>query len=72
MAGTCASWRRIIGGDPLDDTKSYAVAMTDFLAFGDTGYTDLQKPAIRFRPCGFMCAISQFRLQPLKNFIVII
>jgi hypothetical protein len=38
--------RFIIGGDPLEDTKLYGVAMTDFLAFGDTGYADLQKPAI--------------------------
>jgi hypothetical protein len=36
----------VIGGDPLNDNNLYGVAMTDFLAFGDTGYADLQKPAI--------------------------
>jgi hypothetical protein len=36
----------IIGGDPIEDNKLYSVAMTDFMAFGDTGYSALQKPAI--------------------------
>jgi 2',3'-cyclic-nucleotide 2'-phosphodiesterase (5'-nucleotidase family) len=36
----------IVGGIPADDARLYAVAMTDYLAFGDTGYPDLQKPAV--------------------------
>ena len=36
----------IVNGIPVEDGKLYGVAMTDYLAFGDTGYADLQKPAV--------------------------
>lgn len=35
------SFRYIVNGAPLDEEKPYLVAMTDFLAFGDTGYPEL-------------------------------
>ncbi len=33
--------RYIVNGAPIEDDKPYLVAMTDFLAFGDTGYPEL-------------------------------
>ena len=31
----------IVGGQAVDEKRLYSVALTDFLAFGDTGYSDL-------------------------------
>ena len=36
----------IINGSPEQDANLYSLAATDFLAIGDTGYPDLQKPAV--------------------------
>jgi hypothetical protein len=35
------SLRYIVNGAPIEDDKPYLVAMTDYLAFGDTGYPEL-------------------------------
>jgi len=35
-----------VNGRPLEDKTLYSVALTDFLAFGDTGYPQLQKAAV--------------------------
>jgi hypothetical protein len=35
-----------VNGQDVLDTRLYSVAMTDFLAFGDTGYTDLGTPPV--------------------------
>ncbi|MCC6538530.1 MAG: hypothetical protein IT162_13320 [Bryobacterales bacterium] len=35
-----------VNGQALEDNTLYSVAMTDFLAFGETGYTELQSPAV--------------------------
>jgi hypothetical protein len=35
-----------IHGQPIDDNKLYGVAMTDYLAFGNTGYPELSSEAI--------------------------
>lgn len=39
-----------VNGGAVDDKTTYTVAMTDFLAYGDTGYTDLQDPAVSPKP----------------------
>lgn len=36
-----------IRGEALQDKKLYGVAMTDYLAFGDTGYPELSSEAVR-------------------------
>jgi len=36
----------IVNGQVLEDAKLYALAITDYLALGDTGYSALQTPAI--------------------------
>jgi hypothetical protein len=36
----------IIAGQPIDDNRLYGVAMTDYLAFGDTGYPELSAEAV--------------------------
>lgn len=36
----------VVNGAPLDDKKLYSVAMTDYLASGDTGYPELRVPAV--------------------------
>lgn len=36
-----ASRKFFVNGEPIADDKAYLVAMTDFLAFGDTGYPEL-------------------------------
>ena len=36
----------VVNGLVVDDKKLYSVAATDYLALGDTGYSDLQKPAV--------------------------
>jgi 5'-nucleotidase, C-terminal domain len=38
---------RFIHGQPIDDNKLYGVAMTDYLAFGNTGYPELSSEAIQ-------------------------
>ena len=35
-----------VNGEPILDNALYSVAMTDFLSYGDTGYTQLQSPAV--------------------------
>ena len=34
----------VVDGAPLEDDKPYKVALTDYLAFGDTGYPELSQP----------------------------
>jgi hypothetical protein len=36
----------LIRGQPVEDNKLYGVAMTDYLAFGDTGYPELTSEAV--------------------------
>lgn len=36
----------VIRGQPVDDNQLYGVAMTDYLAFGDTGYPELSSEAV--------------------------
>jgi hypothetical protein len=36
----------LIRGQPIEDNKLYGVAMTDYLAFGDTGYPELTSEAV--------------------------
>lgn len=36
----------VIDGEPVADDTMYKIATTDFLAFGDTGYPELNKPAV--------------------------
>ncbi len=36
----------IVDGAPIADDKMYKVATTDYLAFGDTGYPELNQPAV--------------------------
>ncbi len=45
----------LINGLPLDDTRIYAVATTDYIGAGDTGYPDLVKAALnpRTHPAAF-------------------
>ena len=40
---TAKSW--VVDGALIEDEKMYMVATTDYLAFGDTGYPDLNQPA---------------------------
>jgi 5'-nucleotidase / UDP-sugar diphosphatase len=43
-----------IGGAPVDDARVYAVAMTDYLAEGNSGFDRLARlPSERFAPFGF-------------------
>jgi hypothetical protein len=36
-----------IRGEALEDSKLYGIAMTDYLAFGDTGYPELSSEAVK-------------------------
>ena len=36
----------MVNGEPVADGRLYALAVTDYLALGDTGYPELQQPAV--------------------------
>jgi len=40
------SKKYVVNGSPIEDEKPYLVAMTDFLAFGDTGYPELAQEVV--------------------------
>jgi len=46
-----------VNGNLVDPAKVYEVAMTDYLALGDTGYTDLKTPLVPF----------PYRIKDFKN-----
>ena len=52
-----ASKTYFVNGQPIQDGSLYSVAATDYLAFGDTGYTDFQTPPVP----------PQFRLKDFKT-----
>jgi hypothetical protein len=60
-----------INGQPLENNTLYSVAMTDFLAFGDTGYPELGVPATppveRPRTLGRLPRIAELMLESLGD-----
>lgn len=52
----------LVNGEPLEDRRLYALAVTDYLARGDTGYPELQQPAVpppkRLRDLGLLSRLS--------------
>lgn len=55
----------LVNSLPLDDASLYSVAVTDYLAFGDTGYSDFLTPAV---PPAFR--LHDFRkLHPIANIV---
>lgn len=55
----------LVNSQPIRDAALYSVAATDYLAFGDTGYSDLQTPAVPppYRPKDFRT------LHPIANLV---
>lgn len=40
----------LIRGEPVEDGRMYSIVSSDYLAFGDTGYADLRRPAAGLPP----------------------
>jgi hypothetical protein len=55
----------LVNAQPIRDASLYSVAATDYLAFGDTGYTDFQTP-----PVPPPLRVRDFRtLHPIANLV---
>ncbi len=52
----------LVNGQAVEDGRLYAIAVTDYIAHGDTGYPELQKPAVpppkRLRDLGVLSRLS--------------
>ncbi|MBI2686692.1 MAG: hypothetical protein HYX27_10280 [Acidobacteria bacterium] len=63
--------RFVVNGAPVEDDKPYLVAMTDFLAFGDTGYPELAQELVGGTPRAAALEaqprISELVLDRLRN-----
>ncbi len=56
----------LVNAQPLEDKRLYIVAVTDYLAFGDTGYTEFLTPAV---PPPFRMRDFRMSSHPVANIV---
>ncbi len=64
----------LVNSQQIEDANLYSVAVTDYLAFGDTGYTDFLTPAVpppfRLRDFRTLHPIANIVCQSIKNALI--
>lgn len=64
----------LVNSLPIEDASLYSVAVTDYLAFGDTGYTDFLTPAVppaaRLRDFRTLHPIADIVCQSIKRALI--